>query len=193
LHWKELESDVKLDSLLLAVACLDCFSAVCVVTNLAKGVRIYALRTCVEAVMAHVRPDKKEVGGLLLGRVYQDESRARDSNGALTVLTDSIPSKDYRNSSVSLEMGTEVWNRLGDPAAAGKVVVGWYHSHPNLGAFFSGTDRGTQRAFFNHHYSIGWVIDPFRDEQKVFCGGESDEYQHSLLVLDNGLELAKSY
>jgi Prokaryotic homologs of the JAB domain len=117
-----------------------------------------------------------------LGRVYQEESRAYDSSGALTVLTDSIPSRDYRNSSVSLEMGTEIWNRLNDQAAAGKVVVGWYHSHPNLGAFFSGTDRRTQRAFFNHHYSIGWVIDRFRDQQKVFCGGESDEYQHCILT-----------
>ncbi len=42
------------------------------------------------------------------------------------------------------------------------MVVGWYHSHPNLGAFFSGTDRATQRAFFNRPYSVGLVVDPVR-------------------------------
>jgi len=44
-----------------------------------------------------------------------------------------------------------------------------------LGVFFSGTDRYTQRNFFNHPYSIGLVIDPIRDEDKVFIGQESDE------------------
>jgi proteasome lid subunit RPN8/RPN11 len=69
-------------------------------------------------------------------------------------------------------MGTEVWNRarerLGD-----RIVVGWYHSHPNLGAFFSGTDRRTQRHFFNRPYSVGLVIDPVRGEEAWFVGPEA--------------------
>jgi len=38
-----------------------------------------------------------------------------------------------------------------------------------------------QHAFFNNSYSMGWVIDPFRNEQKVFLGLNSVEYQHPLL------------
>ena len=88
--------------------------------------------------------------------------------GALTILVEAVPSADYPNSSVSLEMGTEVWSRINERVSAERIVVGWYHSHPNLGAYFSGTDRRTQRAFFNNHYSLGWVIDPFRDERRCF-------------------------
>jgi proteasome lid subunit RPN8/RPN11 len=52
-------------------------------------------------------------------------------------------------------------------------VVGWYHSHPGLGAFFSHTDRRTQQAFFAHAYSVGWVVDPLRGESAWFVGPRS--------------------
>jgi hypothetical protein len=53
------------------------------------------------------------------------------------------------------------------------MVVGWYHSHPNLGAFFSGTDRKTQRSFFSQRYSLGLVADPVRSEEAWFVGPDA--------------------
>jgi proteasome lid subunit RPN8/RPN11 len=192
-HWKELESDIELGALFDAFRELDYLSVIRATANLSHGVRIYALRSCVETVMSHVRSNKKEVGGLLLGQVWQYDVHAWNPGGALTILVEAVPSTDYRNSSVSLEMGTGVWCRINERVSAGRIVVGWYHSHPNLGAFFSETDRRTQRAFFNNHYSLGWVIDPFRDEQKVFSGGNSEEYRHTILEIDYELEIAKSH
>jgi len=55
------------------------------------------------------------------------------------------------------------------------MIVGWYHSHPNLGVFFSGIDRATQSAFFNYPYALGLVIDPIRRQRKCFFGGASEE------------------
>jgi proteasome lid subunit RPN8/RPN11 len=170
MQWNELKSDIKLGNLVVALHKLDCSSAIHLVTNLMRGTRIYALRCCVETVMAHVDGDTKEVGGLLLGQVWEDNLNPKSGDGPLVILVDAVPSAIYSN-----------------------TVVGWYHSHPNLGAFFSGTDRGTQRAFFNHSYSVGWVIDPFRDERKLFVGRDSEEYRPSLLVLNHGLEMAKSH
>jgi len=193
-HWKELESDIKLGTLAHALREQDCLSALHATANLMQGVRIYALRSCVETVMTHVRSDRKEVGGLLLGQVWQqDNVNVRNPAGALTILVEAVPSVDYRNTSVSLEMGTDVWSRVNERVSDEEIVVGWYHSHPNLGAFFSGTDRRTQRAFFNHHYSLGWVIDPLREEQRVFVGRDSEEYQSSILELNHGLEMAKGH
>ncbi|MCG3201208.1 MAG: hypothetical protein NFCOHLIN_01074 [Gammaproteobacteria bacterium] len=62
------------------------------------------------------------------------------------------------------------------------MVVGWFHSHPNLGAFFSGTDRSTQRKFFGHEYSLGYVIDPIRDEHAYFLGADSEEIGSDTVV-----------
>ena len=53
------------------------------------------------------------------------------------------------------------------------MVVGWYHSHPDLGVSFSGTDRATQRVFFNRTYSVGLVVDPVRGEEAWFIGPDS--------------------
>lgn len=193
MQWKELESDIKFGTIVSALRELDCLSALHATRNLMQGIRIYALRSCVETVMSHVGSDRKEVGGLLLGQVWRNNVRAQKPAGPLIVLVEAIPSVDYRNSSVSLEMGTEVWTRISERVSAERIVVGWYHSHPDLGAFFSGTDRRTQGAFFNHHYSLGWVIDPLRDKQRVFIGRDSEEYEPSILVLDHGLEMAKDH
>jgi proteasome lid subunit RPN8/RPN11 len=193
MQWNELKSDIKLGNLVVALHKLDCSSAIHLVTNLMRGTRIYALRCCVETVMAHVDGDTKEVGGLLLGQVWEDNLNPKSGDGPLVILVDAVPSAIYSNTAVSLKMGTEIWGRINERVPDDLIVVGWYHSHPNLGAFFSGTDRGTQRAFFNHSYSVGWVIDPFRDERKLFVGRDSEEYRPSLLVLNHGLEMAKSH
>ncbi|MFX0018884.1 MAG: Mov34/MPN/PAD-1 family protein [Promethearchaeota archaeon] len=42
-------------------------------------------------------------------------------------------------------------------------VVGWWHSHPNLGCFLSPTDLKTQQHFFPENFQVALVIDPIKD------------------------------
>lgn len=193
MKWIELKSDIMIGSLTEAIRELDCLSAIRVTANLMLGIRLYVVRGCFTTVMDHVKSDHKEVGGLLLGRVWEHNLPTQKASGPMVVLVDAVPSRVYRNSSVSLEMSTEIWGRINERTSDHLIVAGWYHSHPNLGAFFSETDRRTQRAFFSHPYSVGWVIDPFRHEEKVFVGKDSEEYQPSLLIIDHELEMAKSH
>jgi proteasome lid subunit RPN8/RPN11 len=68
---------------------------------------------------------------------------------------------------------------------AGERVVGWFHSHPDIGAFFSGTDRRTQAAFFAQAFSVGWVIDPVRGEEAWFLGADArDVVQSRVFTLE---------
>jgi proteasome lid subunit RPN8/RPN11 len=53
---------------------------------------------------------------------------------------------------------------------AGATVVGWFHSHPGLGVFLSGTDLRTQRDCFGAEWQIAVVLDPQRREFGVFAG-----------------------
>ena len=40
-------------------------------------------------------------------------------------------------------------------------VVGWYHSHPGFGCWFSGTDINTQQSFEQlNSRAVGIVVDP---------------------------------
>jgi proteasome lid subunit RPN8/RPN11 len=114
------------------------------------------------------------MGGLLVGSVYEGLSCG---DNFVVAVSDFARSIDFDGTSVSLRMDPDVWERARTRSHDGATVVGWYHSHPNLGVFFSGTDRKTQRAFFNQSHSIGLVIDPIRLEEKWFIGADSEELQ----------------
>ncbi len=125
-----------------------------------------------------VQGNPLEQGGLLLGTAW---ARA-DGRVCVVQIRAAVHSTQSDASPVSLSMPTEVWDAAREQLRGGETVVGWYHSHPNIGAFFSGTDRRTQAAFFNHPHSLGWVIDPVRREQAWFVGAQS-------LALDAGAML----
>merc|ERR1711957_1087257 len=44
-----------------------------------------------------------------------------------------------------------------------EMVVGWYHSHPDMGCWFSGTDVNTQQSFEQlNPRAVGVVVDPIQ-------------------------------
>ena len=186
MQWKKLQSDNTIGSLPEALRCLDCSTALRLTLNLMGGSRIYIVPACLATVMGHVGSDMREVGGILLGRVWENRAAGAPLAGPLVVLVDAVPAAAGRNSRVSVEMGAEIWGRVNERVSDTILVVGWYHSHPHLGAYFSATDRGTQRAFFNNPYSVGWVIDPAGHDNKVYVGREAEEYHPVLLVTDEG-------
>jgi proteasome lid subunit RPN8/RPN11 len=136
-------------------------------------------RAVLETVLAHVRASRHESGGLLVGTAHALDPQRTDCPGRIQVMQ-AVAATDGEASRISLRMDSSVWQAAGraletlqdaEPAAR---IVGWYHSHPGLGAFFSETDRRTQRSFFAHAYSVGWVIDPLSDEHAAFLGADSD-------------------
>jgi proteasome lid subunit RPN8/RPN11 len=116
-------------------------------------------------VMSHLTDETTEQGGLLIGRAWANTNTP--PNIARVEIVEAIASVSNVATGFSLKMGTQVWTaanaRIAQLAQLGTpqlLIVGWFHSHPRLSAFFSATDRATQSAFFNHAYSVGWVIDP---------------------------------
>ncbi|MCY4329655.1 MAG: Mov34/MPN/PAD-1 family protein [Endozoicomonadaceae bacterium] len=125
------------------------------------------------SIIQHLNSKKVELGGLLVGSVVSTNDL---TEGLIAiVIRESIPSNNFEATSVSLTMQPDVWQSASQISDTETFVVGWYHSHPNLGAFFSGVDRKTQKDFFNSAYSLGLVIDPVRHEEKWFIGAESAE------------------
>jgi hypothetical protein len=54
------------------------------------------------------------------------------------------------------------------------AIIGWYHSHPGLGVFMSGTDRSTQKAFYNQPWNLAIVVDPIARKTGWFRGGDCE-------------------
>lgn len=98
-----------------------------------------------------------EVMGLLLGEFIDD----------YTVRVVDVFSMPQSGNSVSVEAVDPVYQtdmldqlkRTGRP----EMVVGWYHSHPGFGCWFSATDINTQQSFEQlNQKAVGVVVDPIQ-------------------------------
>lgn len=125
----------------------------------------------------HLSSYRVEAGGLLVGKVHSFSSLEQDL--IAIEITSIAPSIDFDGTAVSLRMSSSVWGETKNIRSNDEFVVGWYHSHPNLGAFFSGTDRATQKRFFFNAFNVGLVVDPIRKEEKWFRTGDSVEVDHN--------------
>jgi proteasome lid subunit RPN8/RPN11 len=125
-------------------------------------------------VMTHLQTRDVEQGGLLIGQAYASPDSAALAH---VQVTDSVPADDAEGTAFSLRMGSAVWQLAQSRLRPGLMIVGWYHSHPGLTAFFSDTDRRTQAAFFNNPYSVGWVIDPSTADEALFLSGDCTPVQ----------------
>lgn len=98
-----------------------------------------------------------EVMGLMLGEFIDD----------YTVRVVDVFSMPQSGNSVSVEAVDPVFQtkmldmlkQTGRP----EMVVGWYHSHPGMGCWFSGTDVNTQQSFEQlNPRAVGVVVDPIQ-------------------------------
>ena len=118
-----------------------------------------------------------EGGGPLLGISYHPPPRPAEV--ALIEVLDAVPAPSTSGTMVSLRMDGEVWSAANRRLDALRErlpfvrIVGWYHSHPGFGAFFSDPDRRTQAAFFREAYGVGWCVDPSDDTHACFVGAAS--------------------
>jgi proteasome lid subunit RPN8/RPN11 len=142
--------------------------------------RVVILEACLRTMRDDVDLSHEERGGLLLGRAYAGPGGA---DPQVVVAERSVASRAFDSTGVSLRMGSEIWNLARPLLKDGMVVVGWYHSHPDLGAFFSETDRTTQRNFFRNPFSLGIVIDPVRNELSAFVGPDSAHVPAENLII----------
>ncbi len=135
-----------------------------------------------EAIHNHLGQTLHEQGGLLIGEVFgggEESGQRKIASVRVIMITEAIASTDFDASAISLRMQSGIWTEARSRLGEQRLIVGWYHSHPDLGAFFSSTDRRTQAAFFPHPYSLGWVIDPIRSEQAWYLGAHSEAIKPS--------------
>ncbi len=113
----------------------------------------------------------REVGGIVVGH-WREQQRS-DGNLEHTVsVTDLIPVASFDSSNAHISFTEQAWTTAEEELARkyapeGKVRLGWYHTHPVQGIFFSGNDRSAH-AMFSKPYQFALVIDPLRMEAGWF-------------------------
>lgn len=120
----------------------------------------------------------REVGGIVVGH-WCKQQRADGKSEHTLSLTDLIAVASYDSSSAHISFTERAWVQAEEEltqkyASAGKIGLGWYHTHPIQGIFFSSKDHSAH-AIFGEPYQFALVIDPLRMEAGWFYWASYEE------------------
>ena len=129
--------------------------------------------------------DNTEVMGLLAGSVF------RDDKGTYATVSKAVTS-GLLSDDVSVRFDPSDMRMLFDALDGldfNYVIVGWYHSHLGIGCFMSDTDISSHAsAFGGSGYAV--VIDPIREELKIFKGTADGIAEASMVVIEDHTQMA---
>ncbi|WP_455280530.1 hypothetical protein [[Eubacterium] cellulosolvens] len=137
-------------------------------TEESLGLRIGILPDIIEKIMKRAKskidrdgiPDE-EVVGLLTGRVH----------GKTVIIEEAIPGRaahaDYTEVALDPSDLAEIIDRM-IREGKNRNIVGWYHSHLDIGVFLSDIDIRTQLNLQQFSYVIALVVDPIRNEHGFY-------------------------
>ena len=102
-----------------------------------------------------------EIGGALLGKALGGDY------GTSVQVQAALPVKTYDHGPVHFTFSADSWaelHREKNEQYPHLDIVGWYHTHPGLGVFFSADDVVVHSAAFVMPWHVGLVIDPIYKE-----------------------------
>lgn len=106
-----------------------------------------------------------ELGGVLLGHAY------REGSTIVVEIKGAIPAQSEDRGPVHFTFTADVWSQIHKDRAQhfpDLEIVGWFHTHPGLGVFYSSDDVVVHSAAFTLPWHIGLVVDPVRQEAAYF-------------------------
>ena len=105
-----------------------------------------------DRIIEDSRASDNEIIGLLLGRLEND-----------TLIIEDLVSGEFSGEPTRVQLLPSTLARIADDIVSGRIkgnIIGWYHSHPIGGLFFSETDVETQKIFQQFsRLTIGMVVD----------------------------------
>lgn len=129
------------------------------------AVPIFVYGATLHQILDYSEEDRsRELGGFLVGGFHEDRR-------AYVEVRHFLPARDAPSRVASLTFTHETWSQLHREVEAGYPndrVVGWHHTHPNLGVFLSAYDLFVHRHFFAERWQVALVVDPQRQEFGFF-------------------------
>jgi len=117
-------------------------------------------------INAHSRSNLTcELGGALLGYAY------RHKGGLVVEVQAALPASSDDHGPVHFTFSADSWSKLHRDRSAHYAqldIVGWFHTHPDLGVFYSSDDVIVHSAAFTLPWHVGLVVDPVREEASFF-------------------------
>ena len=122
-------------------------------------VSIFMTQPAYSRICVHSVSDlKNEVGGILVGQWCLDENHEQ-----FVVVEHALPARYTRQGSVYLTFTqdslVDIHEQI-DNNYKGQRIVGWYHTHPNMGVFLSHYDTWLHNNFFPEPWQVALVVEP---------------------------------
>ncbi len=137
-----------------------------------RGLRVFMSYPCLKQMLAHAgRRLDCEVGGILLGRI------CRSRLGLATMMAEALPAARTDAARGHVTFSHDSWEEIYsylDSLGENLHIVGWYHTHPGFGVFFSDQDTFIQQNFFSGAGQLGVVVDPVKKQVAAFCCQEEE-------------------
>ena len=128
--------------------------------------RVIITAAAMEDVRRHAESDLRvELGGTLLGSVLRHEGIP------LVIVEAALPARSSEHSAVHFTFTADAWRQLNhdrETQFPDLQTVGWFHTHPDLGVFYSADDVVVHSAAFTQPWHVGLVVDPARGEMSFF-------------------------
>lgn len=123
-------------------------------------------REALGQITAHSQSDLGvELGGALLGRAYRYKGQVYVEVQA------ALPAAAGDHGPIHFTFTADSWTQLQQDRSASYPhldIVGWFHTHPGLGVFYSGDDVIVHSAAFTLPWHVGLVVDPVGNEAAFF-------------------------
>lgn len=117
-------------------------------------------------IRAHSITDlRSELGGVLLGHAY------RDGEQMLVEVIAALPARNDDHGPIHFTFTADAWSQIHHEKASkypDLEIVGWFHTHPGLGVFYSSDDVVVHTAAFTLPWHVGLVVDPLGNEASYF-------------------------
>ncbi len=125
-------------------------------------VRLALRQVALRQIEGHCVSDlNRELGGVLLGH-------AKEIGESLWIeVIAAIPANSEDHGPVHFKFTADTWAKLHEDRTKrypNLDIVGWFHTHPNLGVFYSADDVIVHSAAFTMPWHVGLVLDPVRSE-----------------------------
>jgi proteasome lid subunit RPN8/RPN11 len=133
---------------------------------LLDDLHIFVHEKTLREIIAYAKTDLfREVGGVLVGGYYF-------GGGVHYIEVDALLPARFGESRVgAFKFTHEAWSdihRRMDADHPEKHIVGWFHTHPNLGVFLSDDDMFIHRHFFSQPWQVALVVEPCSNELAFF-------------------------
>lgn len=106
-----------------------------------------------------------ELGGVLLGYAYRNEQRV------FVEVQAAIPVQTADHGPIHFTFTADSWSQVHIDRALrypALNIIGWFHTHPGLGVFYSGDDVVVHKAAFTMPWHVGMVVDPLTNQAALF-------------------------